>query len=430
MNKKLIWGVVTAVVVIVAAWFIYSLATTPVLDYGDRSWREGNNSPVTSDWKTYTNLGNSYEVSYPNNWEIETRADGSVIFLNPARKGRESTDEPSEGIGFYFTPMSAKCSPSSWENRVGATESKVVCVLHDNKEITIVATAFDEQGKGQIEKVLSTFKFTSPTPALKTETVKPVSTTPSIKVVSPNGGETLYIGKQQKITWIDDHDVSNVFIYAINKDKTGLGSNISGDISVRSSGIDGTSSYVWNIGSVYPLSDSFGMGIAQENVYSGQYKLNICNRDTKKCDSSDNYFTVAIDSTLTPAITLLSPKNGETVKIGKSFPIYWDTNRIIPLGYKFIINAGSGDRAFDAYSATTSYGYYYLVDKYRITGDILGDVSPGQYKIKVSLYDGIAPRDANGKTCIERSQIFCSLPDQYGKLITESTSDNYFTITN
>lgn len=152
------WGIVIVVVVIVGAYFV--LSKNYNLDCCQGEQYENVTVPA-SVWKTYTNLGNGYEVSYPNNWEIETRSDGSVIFLNPARKGRESTDEPSEGIGFYFTPMSLKCSPLGWENRVGETESKVTCMLYDNKEITITATAFDEEGKGQIEKILSTFKFTN-----------------------------------------------------------------------------------------------------------------------------------------------------------------------------------------------------------------------------------------------------------------------------
>ncbi len=177
-----------------------------------------------------------------------------------------------------------------------------------------------------------------------------------------------------------------------------------------------------------------GMGIVSPPTYPGSYKLMICNRDTKKCDPSSTRFNITIDSSLTPSITLLSPKSGEVAKIGTSFPIEWNTNRILPPGYAFIINAGSGDRPLDAYSIGTSFKYYYLVDKYRVTGDIFSDVSPGQYKIKISLYDGNAPRDVNGKTCMDRiktgGQIYCNIPDQYGKLITESTSENYLAITN
>jgi hypothetical protein len=97
---------------------------------------------------------------------------------------------------------------------------------------------------------------------------------PSITVLSPNGGEAW---KGGNITWIDDRDVSNVVIHAIESKTGGIGTNIFGNISVRSSGIDGTASYAWDGGGVPP----------------GTYKLNICNTDTKKCDSSDNYFTIS-----------------------------------------------------------------------------------------------------------------------------------------
>jgi hypothetical protein len=261
------------------------------------------------------------------------------------------------------------------------------------------------------------------------------STQHSITVLSPNGGETWVTGKEYTIKWFDTETRSNVNIYAVNVDRGGAGTNISGNISAGSSGIDDSSSLTWKVGTIHPLSDSLdGMPIAQYPTDPGKYKIMICNNDTKKCDSSDNYFNIVIDSSLAPSITLLSPKNGETVKIGQSFLIQWNTNRILSPGYKFVINAGSGDRALDAYQPSTSYGYYYLVDKYRVTGDILSDVAPGQYKIKVSLYDGVAPKDANGKTCADRvktgGQLYCNLADQYGKLMTESTSYNYLTVSN
>ena len=262
----------------------------------------------------------------------------------------------------------------------------------------------------------------------------PLATKASLKVISPNGGENLVMGKDYKITWTDEHDVSNVAVYVVSSEHGGIGSNILGNISVRASGIDDIHSYIWKVGVVYPLADSLdGMGIGQEPINPGKYKLNICNRDTKKCDISDNYFTVSIDSTLTPAITLLSPKVGETVKIGQSFLINWKTNRVLLPGYKFVINAGSGDRPLDAYQPDTSYAYYYLIDRYRVTGDLLSDVTPGHYKIKISLYDGKIPL-YEGKTCPELvrtgNRMWCNAPDLYGALVTESSSDNFINITN
>lgn len=98
----------------------------------------------------------------------------------------------------------------------------------------------------------------------------------SMRVISPNGGEVWESGVGGQIKWIDDRDVSNVVIYAINSQTGGTGTNISGNISVRSSGIDGTASYAWN-----------GVGVPP-----GSYKINICNIDTNKCDLSDGTFTI------------------------------------------------------------------------------------------------------------------------------------------
>jgi hypothetical protein len=117
-------------------------------------------------------------------------------------------------------------------------------------------------------------------PTSKTEvelkTATPTPLTLSMRVISPNGGEVWESGIGGQIKWIDDRDVSNVVIYAINSQTGGTGTNISGNISVRSSGIDGTASYAWN-----------GTGVPP-----GSYKLNICNTDTKKCDLSDGTFTI------------------------------------------------------------------------------------------------------------------------------------------
>ena len=139
-------------------------------------------------------------------------------------------------------------------------------------------------------------------------------------------------------------------------------------------------------------------------------------------------------STSKPSITITSPNGGETVKIGSNLTIKWNADRTFPASYKFVISGwGTYIAAVNASATTTAYSYNVVVPEHYVTADILSDMSPGQRKIQVSLYDGVAPL-VGGKTCTERVQsgsaMSCNQQELFGNLITSDQSDNYFTITN
>lgn len=131
-------------------------------------------------------------------------------------------------------------------------------------------------------------------------------------------------------------------------------------------------------------------------------------------------------------ITVLSPNGGESVKIGDKIVINWKTNKLLSSENRFVVSWG-GYLIVNASATTTSYSLPFTISKYWNGTDILHGFRPGQYKFKVSLYDGKIPLYA-GKTCSQKVYegliMYCSVPDLVGKLITEDQSDNFVTITN
>jgi peptidoglycan hydrolase-like protein with peptidoglycan-binding domain len=99
----------------------------------------------------------------------------------------------------------------------------------------------------------------------------------SIKVLSPNGGESYVAGSSYNIKWNDDEDAGNKDIYLISS--SGQITTLVKKAFVRSSGIDGTYSYPWKV------TDQIG---------TDQYRVKICKSDSNICDISDNLFQISV----------------------------------------------------------------------------------------------------------------------------------------
>lgn len=138
--------------------------------------------------------------------------------------------------------------------------------------------------------------------------------------------------------------------------------------------------------------------------------------------------TVAVSSSEPLSIKIVSPNGGENIKIGSVIQVKWNSNKTLSPKEIFVINTRGAKAVFNASATNTSYSYPLTIHSTGVTGDILYDVKPGPYRLQVSLYDGIAPRDNNGKTCAEEPHIFCNDTDTYGKLLVEDESDSYFTL--
>ncbi|MFA6252569.1 MAG: Ser-Thr-rich GPI-anchored membrane family protein [Candidatus Paceibacterota bacterium] len=130
----------------------------------------------------------------------------------------------------------------------------------------------------------------------------------TIKVVSPNGAETYYIGTTNKIKWttLGGIDMVNIFLESENGSSATIATNVAAS----------QNSYDWKINA---------------NSLSGKYKIMIVDSLTGNStgstmvivDKSDNYFNIAV-----PSIQVLSPNGGETLTIGKTHNIKWKAKGI------------------------------------------------------------------------------------------------------
>jgi hypothetical protein len=207
----------------------------------------------------------------------------------------------------------------------------------------------------------------SSTPVVKTEPEKPaqsapVSTTPSIKVLSPNGGENIISGRQYSIIWKNNDASMKVNILLERYDQN---NNLVVSTSIAQA-VDNTGTYNWNTIALDPgpknkirITGASGTGTPKPE------------------DSSDGYFTI---SSTKPTINVISPK--ASVSFSSNYPIIpftwnasYSTKDVIvylwpsqvslpnPPGYEKIIGAGS----------TGGSGSL----------NINGLISPGQYKLRV-----------------------------------------------
>jgi uncharacterized repeat protein (TIGR02543 family) len=121
------------------------------------------------------------------------------------------------------------------------------------------------------------------------------TTTPSLTIISPNGGESWRVGTAHTITWVKTGNVPNVKIeYTINGGSSWL---------VITTTTPNTGSYPWTV----PGSPS------------GQCKVRVSDIDGNPTDMSNAVFSIEP----LPTITLTSPNGGETWEAGTVQDITW-----------------------------------------------------------------------------------------------------------
>ncbi len=214
--------------------------------------------------------------------------------------------------------------PISW-SYTGESGSLVSIVLFDGdtQVFTIVSnTPIGSGGSGSYtwsipsDKPLSD-KYKVRIQSTSQPTVKDLSnnyfsivadTTPtgSIKVVSPNGGETWKRGNAYPISWsYTGESGSSVSIVLFDGD-----TQVFTIVSNTPIGSGGSGSYTWSIPSDKPLSDEY------------KVRIQSTSQPTVK-DLSNNYFSIVADTTPTGSIKVVSPNGGETWKRGNAYPISW-----------------------------------------------------------------------------------------------------------
>jgi hypothetical protein len=218
----------------------------------------------------------------------------------------------------------------------------------------------------------------------------PTSGATTIKVLSPNGGESFVGGSSYNIKWYDDNDAGNKNIYLVNS--LGQITTLASNVFVRSSGIDGTYSYSWKV------TDSIG---------SDQYKIKICKSNSSVCDLSDNTFQVSTcpagykcsysaaspsptptNTPAQPSVSFIYPRYAETWYLGETKNVSWTYNnfdssvsgekyvelQLVPLDGRAPIVLGTymspnGYQPLTIYTKTTTGRDAWL---------------PGQYKLKLA----------------------------------------------
>jgi len=183
-----------------------------------------------------------------------------------------------------------------------------------------------------------------------------VAPTPSITVISPNGGEKWVVGKTYEITWrssgIDKVDVSLCGQIPID-----IAGNclpvIAEDISAN------LGKYSWTIPSDISPKDG--------------YRIRIFDGKTNLQDDTDNYFSIVAPA---PSITVLSPNGGEKWVRGNTYKITWSMEGIESVNVEYI---KKGPEEFDVYYVISSN----LYKGEAFYWDIPLDFPTGEYKIVV-----------------------------------------------
>ncbi|MCX7704695.1 MAG: lectin like domain-containing protein [bacterium] len=126
-------------------------------------------------------------------------------------------------------------------------------------------------------------------------------TGPSIKLTSPDGGETWYTGTTQTISWNYNGNYSKTIKIECVK---GHYYSLIAQINT----VTGNNSYQWYIPSTMPASDGYKIRLTAID-------------DISITDTSDGYFTISSGS-----INLVSPSGGEMWTIGETKNIAWVCN--------------------------------------------------------------------------------------------------------
>ena len=202
---------------------------------------------------------------------------------------------------------------------------------------------------------------------------------PAITVTYPNGGETLYSGSNQEITWTGSDAILNVNIaYSIDNGVTWTG-------IISSTPNNG--SYEWTV---------------PENP-SDMCLIRVSDTDGEPADISNTVFSIELPS----SITVTSPNGGETLYAGSEHEITWaSTGTVGNVTIEYSIN--SGNSWLKIVNSTVNDGSYNwivpgnpsdhcLVRIRESEGDTKPwDVSDAEFSIDASSYTSITVISPNG----------------------------------
>lgn len=143
-----------------------------------------------------------------------------------------------------------------------------------------------------------------------------IVTTPSITVLSPNGGEDWVRGTQKTVTWEGSSAGGTVGVHLI-KDPSPYPCAGTGESCFAGAQwvVPNTGSFTWTVGQV--ADDT-----VIRSMPNGSYRFQVCH-STLGCDSSNGTFNI-VSTTTPPSITVLSPNGGQTYQSGRTMYISWN----------------------------------------------------------------------------------------------------------
>ncbi len=240
--------------------------------------------------------------------------------------------------------------------------------------------------KGLDVKVNTLQSATAPASnSTKSTTVKSVATSPSIKVLYPNGGEVFKAGDKIVIRWVSKNNTNNKVHIGLTERN---GNTIVKEITNYIAGILDTGEYSWTIDS---------------SIVSGDYRIVVQTNDKPQYayDESDSSFTIGnyltssyspspspIQSPTQPSVSLVYPRGGETWLVGETKTVTWNYNNFNSdaFGNKYVklLLVPTDGRAPVELASNYVAPYGAVVLKiYSKTSDGRDAWLPGKYKMKV-----------------------------------------------
>ncbi|OGZ43935.1 MAG: hypothetical protein A3J55_00690 [Candidatus Ryanbacteria bacterium RIFCSPHIGHO2_02_FULL_45_17b] len=234
------------------------------------------------------------------------------------------------------------------------------------------------------------------------------STSPSIQVLSPNGGEVWQVGTDtqnktsQKILWNLSGFTPNarLYLYFLEQDSYGNWTQANKLTNGIGSFLPSTS----NEFTVYP--DLVHMGNKKIRISNNPNEINMLCMDftiapnpNTNCpispekqyvhDDSDAPFRIVSATTAQPSITVLSPNGGETLQKGQTYQVRWNASPSIPKVTIALQNQNPGaipSAFFNVVDVPNTGSYNWTVNTY---SDGQASIITGSYKIRIVEVTGL-----------------------------------------
>lgn len=189
MNKKIIWGIVIAVIVIAGIATLnvsnsrmdccdgeqYATSTAPATTSQKYPDVPMNDITNTSTWKTYYNSEFKVEVKYPQSWSYSTNGETGPLHEFWFWYVKNPLDDKSNIVLFKHVDACTaskeislagqKIYDSGWKLNSNSTQTRTICF--PDKLYSISLETLDEKSKAMEEALLTTIKFTSTDTSIK-----------------------------------------------------------------------------------------------------------------------------------------------------------------------------------------------------------------------------------------------------------------------